>query len=404
MATDSLIILCSSQTTRYNLAIDRCNFDTAPGSNGQTAGNFVSIINVNKSVVSRFRMANGFVPIQINGGSVVNHVERGEIYNTARSGSLISINSTGNDQFINHLIGDNPVNAQPSSGIRIANSGGTWISDVDLIHSGNGLLLNPGNGQAVKWTFSSNAAFDSGVNGVAIAPTGSGVVYGFQGVGLWTSANTSYGVTVKGGDTIELVGSRVISNGMDGILMTGSAKNIMVRGGANCGNSSTQARTYSGINIGSGTQNVLIEGARIGDCVGSGTNMLRGIVLQPSNTTNNVQVTSNNLLGNYEQAISDNVTTAGANIRIVSNFGYNPVGTIIKAVGASPFTYTAGRTKEMLHLTGGIVSSVTMQGAQICTSSPCALMLPPNAQATIVYSIAPTLGSGPIALARAGGL
>ena len=391
-ATATPIKLGGGTTIRYNLGLDRCYFEQAPGVSAQTAGNFVSINGVNKSVLSHFRMAGGFSPIQIIGSSVINYVDYGEIYNTATAGSLILIDAV-NDQLISNLAADNPVGSQPSSGIRIVSSAGVWLRDIDLIHSGNGLLINPGTGKAVKWVFGSNVAFDSGLVGVNIVPSGTGIVYGVQLTGLWTSANTQYGANIAGGDTIEFFGQRAISNGMDGVIITAPAKNIAIRGGSSCGNSVSAGQTYSGINVGSGVTHLLVHGTRIGDCVGTGTNMLRGIVLQPSTSTNYVQILDNDLSGNSGQALSDNVTTSGADIRVERNIGVNPVGTVGKTIAASPMTYTAGRGRETLNLTGGTVSLVTIQGAQVCTSSPCSFSLPPNRSAVITYSAVPTLAS-----------
>lgn len=57
---------------------------------------------------------------------------------------------------------------------------------------------------------------------------------------------------------------------------------------------------------------------------------------------------------------------------------------------ASGSTYTASPAGETDFLTGGTVSSVTVGGHQVCSSTPCTVPLPPNGQMVVTYSVAPT--------------
>jgi hypothetical protein len=86
------------------------------------------------------------------------------------------------------------------------------------------------------------------------------------------------------------------------------------------------------------------------------------------------------------------------NVEVRNNTGYNgvytggEVGSI--TVGASPFTYWAGISPEMVYISGGVVTSVVKQGgagAVIATQSNISVMLDPNQGVAVYYSAAPTM-------------
>lgn len=75
---------------------------------------------------------------------------------------------------------------------------------------------------------------------------------------------------------------------------------------------------------------------------------------------------------------------------ITNNPGYNPQGALAVTPAASPWTYTAGNTPEVLYLTGGTVSAVVKSGITLATASPCSVALDPGEAVTVTYSVAPT--------------
>jgi len=86
---------------------------------------------------------------------------------------------------------------QPNAGILIGNSGCVQISDSDIIQQGTNLLIGPGNGETASSIYVSNTFFDSAINGINIAPSGTGNVTRLQFVNTWTSSNTGFGAGIS---------------------------------------------------------------------------------------------------------------------------------------------------------------------------------------------------------------
>ena len=98
-----------------------------------------------------------------------------------------------------------------------------------------------------------------------------------------------------------------------------------------------------------------------------------------------------NLTGNTIGGIILAGALGGTHNVIANNRGYNPQGQAVITVGASPFTYTAGPSPEVIYVYGGTVSNITMGLAQIAAASPAQVTLPPNASLVMTYSVAPTM-------------
>jgi hypothetical protein len=61
------------------------------------------------------------------------------------------------------------------------------------------------------------------------------------------------------------------------------------------------------------------------------------------------------------------------------------------AVGASPFTYTAGLIPETIYVSGGAVTSIDINGIPITLSMPCTIPLSIGESVTVTYTAAPTM-------------
>ena len=87
------------------------------------------------------------------------------------------------------------------------------------------------------------------------------------------------------------------------------------------------------------------------------------------------------------------INTGNAAINIHDNWGYNPVGTFQSTYAtASGATYTAGASPETHYLTGGTVSAVQIpagSGSNVCTATPCTMVLGPGETFSVTYSAAP---------------
>lgn len=57
------------------------------------------------------------------------------------------------------------------------------------------------------------------------------------------------------------------------------------------------------------------------------------------------------------------------------------------AVGASPFTYTAGAGMEFVYISGGSITSITRRGVSLGSAVPMAVILPPGESVIVTYSV-----------------
>jgi len=71
--------------------------------------------------------------------------------------------------------------------------------------------------------------------------------------------------------------------------------------------------------------------------------------------------------------------------------GFNPGGTGLVTVGASPFTYKAGLATENVNLYGGTGVVSTINGVAVANTVPAAFTLAPLQSVTITYSTVPTM-------------
>lgn len=101
---------------------------------------------------------------------------------------------------------------------------------------------------------------------------------------------------------------------------------------------------------------------------------------------NNLDVESNKFVG--VSVPIGGVIPVGARLR--NNRGYNPLGAQAVAPAASPWTYTAGATPEILYLRGGAVSDVSKNGQTLAVAAPAAVPLDPGEQVIVTYTAAPT--------------
>lgn len=116
------------------------------------------------------------------------------------------------------------------------------------------------------------------------------------------------------------------------------------------------------------------------------TNMLLGVWLQASAAR--VLVTGNTFTGNTTA-----ITDAGTDNVLTNNLGYNPVGSTNIAVGASPFTYTAGSSPETVYVINGTITlvSLTASGVWVSLTAPCSVNLDPHDSVTVAYTVAPLM-------------
>jgi hypothetical protein len=297
----------------------------------------------------------------------------------------------------NAVLIDNPSmyqgSFQASAGINLQNcSGGVIINNPEIVGQGDNLLINPGTGQGCYSLQVHGGYLDSGVYGVAINPTGNGIVARAKFVGVETNSNTGHGVLIENNGTsivqgVEFIGHMGSLNAAgSGIYVTqgtGSAPaGVSIVGG-------TFAANTNGISIGSGVSDFTITGVQAGAYGGMSANSAYGIIVA-AGASDRYVITNNRLTGNTTASLSD--TGTGTHKTVAGNPPYNPIAPINLTVSASPFVYTnnKGNTCEML-VFGGTISAVEINGVTVATATDCAVTLPQGQVLTVVYSATPTV-------------
>ena len=130
-----------------------------------------------------------------------------------------------------------------------------------------------------------------------------------------------------------------------------------------------------------------VTGAKVMGNVLTG-NTVRGFVAGVGSTL--VELVENDLSGNTAGAL-DVSTSMSQFARVEKNRGYNPVGLSSITVGASPFTYTAGVSSEVVHITGGTVSAIKRDSTSVSSGSNRSILLQPGQALTVTYSALPTM-------------
>jgi hypothetical protein len=316
------------------------------------------------------------------------------ILNTvATSGLGMQFFGNGQADTVRDVIINGSVGAQPQAGIEISNNSGLTLDNVDVLHSGTGLLINPQNPtDAVAWLFAVNAQFDSnGSNGISIVTTNAGhLVKGLNFSNSWSASNTGAGIIVSGSagtiSGIRVVGHRSFNNGSTGISL-GFGTDISISSSDISGNSQTTPGVQAGITA--AINRFSITDCRIGQEAGFGNTQSFGInVLLGawSNTT----IIGNNVQGNLTGGITDSGT--GLTKVVKGNTGYNPIASTPITVGASPFTFTnnTGDTVGVLVSTG-TVSNISLGVSTVGASTNAVVAVPQGQSLTVTYSSIPLM-------------
>lgn len=224
-ATSTVDVFSASDPSNVsNVAIESLSVYGA-GGRRQAGGRYVLFRNCTNCRVSDFLFSGAYIGAEVTGPNTVNvALERGRsdgaaLYHFAVSG--------GADTFLRGLVTTAGSDEQAKCGVRLTQSGGTWISDSDITASGHGTCVQPGSNQTVKWTFVSNTALgDSGSGyGLFLNPTGNGAIYGFSASNAWTSANKKAGIATQcdnGGaiEALTLTAHRAVANTLEGMVFT----------------------------------------------------------------------------------------------------------------------------------------------------------------------------------------
>jgi hypothetical protein len=285
---------------------------------------------------------------------------------------------------------------QPDFGVRFRNGDTAYISGTNVTAHGKALIVDPAAASNCYALTIDGSLFDSAgeVTGGATVPCAEFI----PGGGVWNTkiSNTWFGLaTAKSGcyvgrtgsgvvDGITFTGCEFTDNGENGLVVDGPGViNWIVTGGHSGGNTST------GIRAANGTTDFVITGHRAGTIAGRGANGDYGIRVT-AHANDRYVISGCNVIGNTAGGILDLGT--GTNARVTDNLGYNGTETAAGvAVGASPWSYTAGHTPETMYFAGGTLSEIRVDGALVQNTTAATIVLVPNQVMQVTYSSAPTV-------------
>ena len=295
--------------------------------------------------------------------------------------------------------------APTAVGLEVTNST-VNLSGLNFVAGTSNLVLNPGNGQTVNYSFIEDCYFDSGYNvGVFINPTGTGQINTTSFSNCWFAsasalnpASTSVGVGVYATGNGACVGTsftgcKFVNNLADGFKtdMTASAR-WQFTGSVFDGNG-TVAATYPAIDLTNVTSATLTGCAiRHADFSPGGTNTY-GIVF--GNCAGDLSVTGCTIRNCATAPISETGTTTSLQTKTYSsNIGFNPKTVTSPAVPLSTVAYlnVLGVTCTVYIATGGgvTVSAVsidgTVTGMTMAVSSKASVMVPAGGSITLTYA------------------
>mgnify|MGYP001404285004 CR=1 FL=1 len=357
----------------------------------KTNGAGIRLRKILHSAIKDVRIYKCFHGIILTDGSTSIDIENVTINDLGQTNGIGVWIDGGNDHFMRKIVSDNPSAAQPFAGVRIQDSGGTWITDCDFIHCGNGLLIDPQANKTVSWLFALNSAFDSGNGqGIIVSPATNGTVKGINFIGCWTASNSQNGIAIAGSGTVNgvrIIGHRAFNNGNQGIYVS-AGTNISLDACDVSGNSQNSPGTDNGIYFVNGVSEFSVRNCRSGQQAGYANTQKYGIAVA-SGASNNYMITNNDVRLNVTAGISDGGT--GTNKRLTDNLGFNPVGSItppsIPASG-TPVTNNKGYPVRVF-VTGGTVSNIAINGTNTGLTSG-GFLLGPGDTITLTYSAAPS--------------
>ena len=262
--------------------------------------------------------------------------------------------------------------------------------------------------------FSGDCNFDHAQNAVVQINTGWGIFF-TGGTMSGCQAGPGLLVNISGNtfpnaiDGIQCIGVQIVGNGDNGVYLQ-SGGNARFVGCLIQANGFTTNNSFAGIRVGASFGG----GLEIKSCcfapsaASSGTwnnnvNVQTYAIQLDSSSLSNIaswgvsgtlagslQITGCDVTRQLTGAISD-ASTPTLFKRIEENPGYNPVGAHPITVTASPFTYTAGASKEFVNITAGTVSSIVVGGVTLATSTGVGVLLGPQQSVVVTYSGAPTM-------------
>lgn len=350
----------------------------------QTGGSWVHLSGI-ESFIKNFEIDGFFQGIRITGA--VARISDGRFGSGAINGVGILANGGDNSQIIENVLFGDHGPRQTRAGIEVTDCAALIISNTSVIDQGIGLLIDPASGQTAASIYVHDSFFDNSKNNnIAILPSGTGNVVRTRFANVWAgSSQLTDGVLISNPGTgtvqgIHFIDPHFMLNAGSGLSTSGTVSDITIDGGMIAAN-------VHGLYFNSGATKITVSNAMIGAYGGLGGNSGTGIVL--SSGVSSAVIVNNQLAGNTTSAFSD----ASGNVTkfILGNVGLNPL-TGTSTVGSSPHTFTNSTGAPVnLYINGGTVSSITVEGKTVATSTDKVVSVPVGKQAVTTFTVAPTI-------------
>lgn len=263
------------------------------------------------------------------------------------------------------------------------------MSNVDILSGVYSIrCINIGAGVSSRASFCSfsNVYFDSAANGANLDG-----MFGCVFTNCWFSNRPGPGVVIGLASAAEgnsFASCRFTNCGSHGAALYSNAKWTTFTGCQFVANG--QASSGHGIYVAPATTRFYVRGCISYNGQGLTPSQQYGIYVD-TGASNFYEITHNDLQNNVAGTLLDGGT--GSTKHVHANLGYNaPASVVTPTVGASPYTYSNTKgTPQLVVVTGGTVSAITIFGVTVYTTTGHDFILPPGQSATITYSSAPTV-------------
>lgn len=237
----------------------------------RTAGAYLNITNLASSILVRDVFMTGHF-IGIDCAATIVRIRDCQLRSpTPATGIGIRFTGAGADLVCRGVVMDAAAGSQGAYGILVNGCQDLKIEGCSIIHQGTDLGLIAATGFVVSSVWGLNTFFDTAVNGLIVAPTGTGAVVRCHFTQCWFSSHTGYGSRISAGgttivDTIEFTACQWYLNTNDGILVDAGPLNVRINGGVS-GNNGGAGAKFLGTDFS-------VKGARFGNVgalAGNGT-------------------------------------------------------------------------------------------------------------------------------------
>lgn len=305
--------------------------------------------------------------------------------------NFIEVNGQS-DHRISRTTCDNAV--QAAGGIVVIATASLLLSQLNIIHAGQGLYITPANAGTIPSIKAVNCFFDNCTNGLNFSPTGTGVWYRSEFTNCWFSSATGAGALLNSAqyDGITFSNCDFYGNAV-GIDANAGGTKWTATGSRFAGNTTAAIRLAASAN-----HYPQILGNQIGPVAAFGVNAV-GIIIGVGTYTGLV-IDQNDLTANTSALTLGAVTvTNWGQYRITDNAGYNPHGAVTTPTfptSTTVVTNTTGLRVTVLVKSGATAPTViTYNGVADSTILPAvtalfSLALDPGGTIAFTFTAAPT--------------